>query len=518
MQRALRSDPLAPVVEATGAVEVVTSTSSLGTGVRVEWSVRNPGRRSVRLRRAGLREPSVTAPTTVVEHGWQSWSPVRPCRVGDVLPARSRAPAWRRAMYCADARAAGRVVVTDHLLVHDGGVLGFLDGHEHLGTVVAEAGRPPTAWAILDGVALAPGAERRLEPVWFATGEPGELLRELAAHWAARAGGRSSTTAPASWCSWYRFGASVTPAQVRSQIAPASEHGLDVILVDDGWQATVGDWTSCSPAWRNQLSAVAADIRAAGLRAGLWTAPFLVAEGCAVAARHPDWLLRDGRGPVRAMHHPRLWGGWALALDPTHPGVLAHLHRTFTVLQEQGFDVHKLDFLYAGALPGRHHDTGVTRAQAFRAGLATIRQALGDGAFVVACGSPLAPAAGLVDAMRVSPDTTVDWLPRPHAPGFHHAAPAAANAARASRLRGPLHRRLWINDADCLLLRHPTDTRTPDQRRILMDIAAASAPYVTVSDDLADYRPDDWALIEKLRSADDAPGTVDDPLLGAVAS
>lgn len=503
--------PIVLVADAAGTVDVVARVAEEGSGLRLDWSVRNPGRRAVAVRAVGVRLP--VSPRLVLEHGWQSWSPVRVCPPADVRPDRAHAPPWRRAMFCADPRAASRHVLADHVLVHDEGVVGFLAAHHHLGTVVVEPLVGVVAWALLDGVNLGPGAERQLDPVWVANGDSGELFAEYADRWSAHGLARAGTAAPAGWCSWYRFGPGITPAEVRAQVEPAAAGGLDVVQVDDGWQAGVGDWGDCSPVWRRRLVPVADEIRSAGLRAGIWTAPFLVMETSRVALTHPDWLLRDRRGPVRASHHPALWGGWALALDVTHPGVLDHLHATFSRLAGAGFDVHKLDFLYAGALRGRRHDPTATRAEALRAGLGAIRAAVGDQAFLLACGAPLGPAAGLVDAMRVSPDTSTAWVPTWNAPGFEEAAPAGANAVRAASLRAPLHRRLWINDPDCLLLRHHGDARTPDQRQAALDAAATTAPYLMVSDDLRDYDADDWALVASLRSSADAPPPPADPFV-----
>ncbi|HET7489793.1 MAG TPA: glycoside hydrolase family 36 protein [Acidimicrobiales bacterium] len=502
--------PLVLVADATAPVDIAATVEEDGRGLRISWSVRNPGRRAVSLRAVGVRIP--VSPKLVLEHGWQSWSPVRVCPPGDLRPDRARAPGWRRALYCADGSSAARRVLGDHFLVSDDGIVGFLSALHHLGTVEVEPSGRVTAWALFDGVSLGPGLERELDPIWVAHGDSGECFAEYADRWASTGGSRL-VAAPAGWCSWYRYGAETTPTQVRAQIGPAAAGGLDYLQIDDGWQAAVGDWAACSPRWQRRLGAVADDIRAAGLRAGIWTAPFVVSETSKVAMNHPEWLVHDRRGPVKAMHHPTLWGGWAYALDLTNPAVLEHLSAAFSGLVALGFDVHKVDFLYAGALRGRRHDPSATRAEALRAGLGAIRAAVGDRGFVIACGCPLGPAAGLVDAMRVSPDTSTTWQPAWSAPGFADAAPAGVNAVRASSLRAPLHGRLWLNDPDCLLLRHPGDRRTPAQRGAALAAAATAAPYVTLSDDLRSYEAEDWALVTSIRAAATGPPAPSDPFV-----
>ncbi|MGA8426571.1 MAG: hypothetical protein WB801_03175, partial [Candidatus Dormiibacterota bacterium] len=150
-------------------------------------------------------------------------------------------------------------------------------------------------------------------------------------------------------------------------------------------------------------------------------------------------------------------------------------------------------------------------------GLRAFREGIGEDAFMLGCGCPLGPAAGQVDALRVSPDTGSWWAPRPDqvVRGFAESSVCLANAARASLLRAPLHRRLWINDPDCLLLR-PVDTElSPSQRRLAADVVAGLGCFLMTSDDLSLYRAQEWAEVERIRSLQpsaDSPLDIDDPL------
>jgi alpha-galactosidase len=489
--------PFREGVVRAGDVELVVAGREQGSGLRIDWSVRNPGAHAVRLDEIGIGIDA--APELVLEHGWQSWSVVRVCRPGDVRPERRDVPEWRRAMYCSDVERAGRVVAGDQFLLTDAGIAGFLDGRRHLGLVEAA---PVTAWALLDGVALAPGDERPLHPLWLAAGDPGALYSEYATLWGAETEARATTPAPAGWCSWYQYFSSVTPADVRANLPLAAAHGLEVVQIDDGYQSEIGDWLAPRPAWAEGVGALAGDIAGAGLRAGIWTAPFLAGENSRLLADHPDWVGR------RAMHNPVWWGGWALALDTANPAVLDHITATMAALTAEGFDYHKVDFLYAGALPA---DRSCTRAETLRRGLEAVRLGVGDDAFLLGCGSPFGPAAGIVDAMRVSPDVTTAWEPRTPLPGLYEAASSAGNAIAASRLRAPLHRRLWVNDNDCLLLR-PTQTELDaGRRRLLAGSVAGGGAFTVVSDDLSLYGDEEWALLEAVRTSPDEPLDLDDP-------
>jgi alpha-galactosidase len=87
------------------------------------------------------------------------------------------------------------------------------------------------------------------------------------------------------------------------------------------------------------------------------------------------------------------WEQQVLVLDVTHPGAAQHLGTVYRSLADDGFSYHKIDFLYAGALPGRRHlDAG--NIEAYREGLRIIRDAVGEDAVLLGCGAPLLPTPG----------------------------------------------------------------------------------------------------------------------------
>jgi len=508
--------PLLAGIGRLGSIELELQGSDLAGGTRWDWSIRSVGPALETVDRVGLH---LTArPELVLEHGWQSWSPVRSSFAGDARPSRRAAPGWVSRMLLADAEAAGASVRGDHFLVSDLGVVGALGGARNLTSIECPVQTQGlTAWALLDGVPLHPGQRIQLDPLWIADGDPGRLYSAYAGLWGDAAGARRTSPSEPGWCSWYQYFESVEPTVIRDNLARAAGHGLRVLQIDDGYQQTVGDWLAVRDGW-GSMAELATDILEQRLRPGIWTAPFLVAAHGPVAREHPDWLLRQGNGrPVGAHHNPSAWGGWALALDMTHPGALEHVRDVAAQLTAAGFSYHKADFCYAAALPGQHHDPAATRAEALARGLRAFREGIGEGAFLLGCGCPLGPAAGVVDAMRVSPDTGPWWAPRRGGAvkGFAESAACLANAARASLLRAPLHRRLWINDPDCLLLR-PIDTHlSTAQRRLGADLVSGLGCFLMISDDLAAYGAEEWAQVErirKLQSTADSPLDIDDPL------
>jgi len=500
------------------ALHLELSSAPAGTGVRYETLLRNDLDGPVRL--DGVRFQLDARPTQVLEHGWQSWSTVRRAAVSDLRPVRAEAPAWFRAEMLANSAAPGRVLSGDTFLVTDAGVAGFLAGRHQFGTIEVKPDGAVEARLLLDGVVLQSGATLELEPLWCTDAPAGPAYTEfveLSASEATASGSppRASSRALLGWCSWYQYWNWVRPDDIRANLAFAIEFAIDLVQIDDGWQRSIGEWTETNDDWGEPISKLAEEISAAGCTPGLWTAPFIVLEGGAVATAHPDWLARDDLGrALRAQPNP-LWGGWTSALDTTNPEVLEHLRATYRTLREAGFSYHKIDFCFAAALPGQRVGDGtMTRAEALRAGLEAVREGLGDDAFLLACGCPLSPALGVVDAMRVSEDVAPYWDTRAFFEGFEESSVSARNAIEASVLRVPLHRRWWINDPDCLLLR-PSDTQlTDDEREALTMAILGAGAFVVVSDELRGYGTAEWevlAQLERWRRDADQPRDLRDP-------
>ncbi len=496
-----------------GDLEVVTVSSDVDEGRRLDMVVRNTGRHPVALHDVVVR--LAARPERVLEHGHQSWSVVRRCSPSDVRPERADLPDWAKGTHLSRPDGAGQVIAGDQFLLTDSGVAGFLDARHHLGTVEADADGLAVR-AMFDGVPLAPGAERALDPIWLADGDAGIRYSDFASLWGTTAGARISAPAPLGWCSWYQYFAEVTPADIRANVEALAGRGFELVQIDDGFQRAIGDWLSTAPEWTEGLAGLASEIRHAGMAAGIWTAPFLLGPDSDVLRDHPDWTtIHEPTGyPSKAMFNSNNWGGWAYALDTTRPEVLEHLRETYAALVEKGFDYHKIDFCYAAALPARRHDPTKTRAESLRLGLEAVREGIGDESFLLGCGCPFGPAVGVVDAMRVSADVAPHWAPDGHWPGLYETAPAAVNAIAASVLRAPLHRRVFINDPDCLLLR-PNDTRLDaGQRSFLAAVVTGTGAFTLVSDDLRLYTDAEWGLLEALRRVHDDVDTlldIDDP-------
>ncbi|HET6563380.1 MAG TPA: alpha-galactosidase, partial [Marmoricola sp.] len=216
------------------------------------------------------------------------------------------------------------------------------------------------------------------------------------------------------------------------------------------------------------LAAVVDEVRSSGRRAGVWLAPFLVGASTTLAREHPDWLV----GPAG-----RNWGQPLAGLDLTHPGVQELLADGLRRLLELGVDYLKLDFLYGGAVPGRRRED-VDAVGAYRAGLGLVREVVGPDVYLVGCGAPILPSVGLVDAMRVSPDTFHEGG-EDGSTGLRGLMPLAARAWQQGRL--------WVNDPDCVVARP-----SYSHRERWAQAARRFGGLRSFSDRLAEL--DDWGL------------------------
>ena len=398
----------------------------------------------------------------VYAEGWQSWSPTTWYQVG----AHGRLPQaeWQHLMrFRPGTPLTPEAVQGEGLLVVDPGT-----------------GEPARRYSPQDPVdvptlrATAKGSSVEVR----ATGPVGVTRHPAGGEAALQAFGDEYATGrhvlpladpPTVWCSWYHYFEQVTAADIAENLRAFDEHVLpvDVVQIDDGWSPGLGEGLLPAPDF-GSLPALVDEIRASGRHAGLWLAPFLVGTQTTLARRHPDWLV----GPAG-----RNWDQDLAGLDLTHPGVQDLLREVLERVIALGVDYLKLDFLYGGAVPGARH-AAVDETAAYRTGLALVREAVGPDVYLVGCGAPLLPSVGLVDAMRVSPDT------------FHEGAEDGSAGLRGLMplaARAWMQGRLWVNDPDCVVGRPSYRLRerwAPEARRF--------GGLPSFSDRVADL--DDWGL------------------------
>lgn len=311
---------------------------------------------------------------------------------------------------------------------------------------------------------------------------------------------RAKGELPAGWCSWYHYYTKVSAADLHANLEQAKSHEVawNVFVLDDGYMTAVGDWLLPNYKFPQGVEAVATEMREKGYRPGIWLAPFIARKNSRLYAEHADWFLKgpDGK-PVVAGYNP-LWGLGSVyyGIDPTHPGFQAYMRKVIHhFVREAGYRYLKLDFLYGAMLTGSAYDPCTTPAERLAIGLDLIREEAGEETVILGCGCPLSAAIGRVEAMRVGPDVAPFWdakyrynLTRdPH-------ALCTKFALRSILNRAQMHRRFWVNDPDCMMLRAERTKLTSAERRMLVDAVAVTGGMPLLSDDLALFDDATWEL------------------------
>lgn len=389
-----------------------------------------------------------------------------------------------------------------------GWLMGFLSQKQQFGIINADLRAKPKikVWASADGALIKPQQSMETDwavmtPIQVDEADPmGEFLdavaRENDVH--------LDKPKPTGWCSWYEFYTHIDDRKISENLKAVKQLSdslpMDLIQIDDGYEAQIGDWLTCKPKFAGGMKPHADAIREAGLTPGLWQAPLIVHPKSQLMKDHPDWILRKAGGqPTNSGFN---WNAITTALDLTHREALDHVRKVIkTAVQDWGFDYLKLDFLYAGALDGRHKDATKTRAQVMRSAMEAIREAAGKEVFLLGCGAPIGSSLGLVDGMRIGEDVLDYWLTtlfgmktilknEPH-------APAVRNAVQNTLSRAMMHNKWWINDPDTLLVRK-TSHLTLAEIHSLASVIALSGGMLMLSDDLTKVSEERLKIAQQL--------------------
>ena len=434
----------------------------------------------------------------VWRHGYQSWSPSGWARLGvDTDPSATKAPSLVRSMHHADPAIVDDpfTLRSEQVVVVRGAegeqVLGFDAGTEHDGTF-----RVRVAGGRIEVAVDAVGTDAPVHTV---------ARYDSLDAWAASQPGRVHAPYQVGWCSWYHWFHSISEDALRRQLELAADWPFEVFQLDDGYQAHIGDWLETNDKFGSSVQAIATHIADAGRTPGIWIAPFLVSPSSRVAREHPDWLVQhEPTGQPLMGGYNDQWGGLVGVLDTTRADVLDHIASVAAALVDMGYPYLKLDFTYAPSIPGAYDDPTRTPAQRVRAGVEAVRRGAGEAAFLLGCGMPLAQGVGLVDGMRIGPDVAPHWAPRPQSwegPSYAEVAPSTESALKATVARQFMHRRLWLNDPDCIMLRTTETEMTPRQVIAWARAVGESGGMALVSDDLSLLGPDARALLDEVIAA-----------------
>lgn len=295
------------------------------------------------------------------------------------------------------------------------------------------------------------------------------------------------------YCTWYmeQHGGACDQQHLAELSQYAAKNlkpfGFDFIQIDDGWQEGLEsngprkNFTTHRPngPYSNGMKAMASEIDHLGLIPGIWFMPFVGNYKDPFFKDHQDWFAKGPDGKPFETD----WGG--TCLDLTNEGAKAHVRDTVRrIAHDWGYRLFKLDGFWTGTATRQiyvndgYRDDAIgetefsnpdkTNIEALRDGAKLVREAAGPDVFLLGCCvsqnmRSLGGSFGLLDAMRVGPDTGAGHIGAPH-------------ASRLWFLNG----RVWWNDPDCVSVRAATP----------LEQARLNASFTTIAGDL--FYNSDW--------------------------
>ncbi len=255
---------------------------------------------------------------------------------------------------------------------------------------------------------LRAGEEYRLESFMLFDGEVNAFLESYAETVARVNHCRPYRDKLVGFCSWSCYYGDIDEEKI-SRAADMLVRYLpgeaNLVQIDDGWQRSrsfPGIWETNTERFPHGMEALADKVHSLGMRFGLWLAPVLASEDSEYYERVRG-MVREDCTPLPRVH----------TFDLDREEFYELLRETFTRMRGMGCDYYKLDFL-DGAL-GRMGEPkkDVYRFKSdysvalFRRVLRTIREAVGDDAVLLSCGSPMLETMGIFDAQRISCDIII---------------------------------------------------------------------------------------------------------------
>ena len=297
------------------------------------------------------------------------------------------------------------------------------------------------------------------------------------------------------YTSWYNYFQNISEEIILRDLdgLDRASDEVNIFQVDDGYQQAVGDWLLIDEKkFPNGMKYIADKIHDKGYKAGIWLAPFSAQVSSTLAKEHPDWLLTHNRNGKK-MLGCQGWGG-AYTIDIYNPDAREYIKHVFdVVLNEWGFDMVKLDFLYSQSIEPRN---GKTRGEIMCDGVDLLREACGD-KWILGCGVPIGACMGIFDACRISCDASKNWKFKVEkgmavndlvsSIRINCENPSSQNAIINTIFRNHLDGRAFCNDPDVFFLRDININYTWEQKLLHGKINSVCGNVLFVSDNAGDF-------------------------------
>ncbi|SDF95860.1 alpha-galactosidase [Selenomonas sp. WCT3] len=156
--------------------------------------------------------------------------------------------------------------------------------------------------------------------------------------------------------------------KIDSLAQTASELGMELLVLDDGWfgkrdddNSSLGDWVVNTKKLKQGLTGVAAAAHKRGMKFGLWFEPEMISEDSELFRQHPEWVLQ-------VPDYKSCFSRHQLVLDLSRPEVCEYIVNAVSkVLEAAPIDYVKWDFnrhlteAFSGALPSQRQGETKTR-------------------------------------------------------------------------------------------------------------------------------------------------------------
>lgn len=312
--------------------------------------------------------------------------------------------------------------------------------------------------------------------------------KEVFEKWFAKSEIKKPKVQPASgWTSWYNYYTNINEEIILKNLNSFKEKNIeiDIFQIDDGYQKRVGDWLDIhQDKFPKGMKALADSIHANGTKAGLWLAPLVAEKKSLLFQNKKDWFVKDKKGKFVSAGYNPMWSGHFYPLDIYNKEVRDYLSGVFfTVLNKWGYDMVKLDFLYASAIIPRPNKT---RGQVMSDTMEFLRQICGN-KIILGCGVPLGPSFGKVDYCRIGADIHLSWEHKPLKWCNNRERVSTMVAMRSVLGRWQLNDHAFLNDPDVFILRDENNKLTTTQQNTILTLNSILGKLIFTSDFIGDY-------------------------------
>lgn len=209
------------------------------------------------------------------------------------------------------------------------------------------------------------------------------------------------------WRSFGRYGHGVDCDGIIKNLESISENNVayDIIQIDGGYEANLGDWMESSKGFPQGLKFVADKIKEKGYGPGIWIAPFICSSKSTIYKNHKEWLLKNSQNIEVTAGWDSSLGGKILALDIQNEEFRNYMKEVFDYIRYCGFEFVNVDYMYASCMiPGKGKNRGMVLDEAI-----SFIGEISDGMRIMLSGTPLVNAFKKVDYCSVSCLNAYSW-------------------------------------------------------------------------------------------------------------